>query len=245
MPLSCTTPACITPAVLRNRVYAAGYLAHVALIRELLDQSPLSTNPQLLSASSNRFFQSLSGLFTNTSDIALTREPIPIWNQARVIRLCDSAEAAWQMSRAMDSKDDVSINMPCAPMPVFAGEAAEFMHPKLVTYLKGYQSYYTRGGLGPHLTKKGFFWKSQAPAIHNVVLQYKLFIDRENAAHLEKLERIECGHVPPHSRVHFYNGVTGLHNSLGPDCTLKNVQYWISRTELPPRQPHRVLEKCL
>ena len=38
MPLSCTTPACITPAILRNRVYAREHLAHVALIRELLDQ---------------------------------------------------------------------------------------------------------------------------------------------------------------------------------------------------------------
>ena len=52
-------------------------------------------------------------------------------------------------------------------------------------------------------------------------------MDGENAAHLEKLDKIECGHVPPHSRVHFYNGITGMHNSLGPDCTLKNVQYWI------------------
>ena len=79
----------------------------------------------------------------------------------------------------MDGKDDISINMPCAPMPVSAGEAADFMHPRLVTYLTGYHAYYTRGGLVPHLTKKGPFWKSQAPAIHNTVLQYKIFIDGE------------------------------------------------------------------
>ena len=141
MPLSCTTPACITPAILRNRVYVAEYLVHVALIRELLDQFSLSTNPQLLSASNNRLLQSLSGLLTNTSDITLTREPIPVWNLVRVIRLRDSAEAVQQMTRTMDGKDDMSINMPCAPVPVSTGEAAEFMHPRLVAYLKGYQSY--------------------------------------------------------------------------------------------------------
>ena len=62
-----------------------------------------------------------------------------------------------QMTKLMDGKDGISIKMPCAPMPVSAGEAAEFMHPRLVTYLTGYQPYYTRGGLIPHLTKKGFF----------------------------------------------------------------------------------------
>ena len=43
-PLSCTTPAYITPATLRNRQYAKEYLAHVALIHELLDQSSLTTH---------------------------------------------------------------------------------------------------------------------------------------------------------------------------------------------------------
>ena len=47
------------------------------------------------------------------------------------------------------------------------------------------------------------------------MLQYKLFIDEENSAHLEKLDKIECGYVPPHSRVHHYDGVTGMHISLG------------------------------
>ena len=31
-----------------------------------------------------------------------------------------------------------------------------------------------------HLTKKGSFWKSQAPAIHTTVLKYKLHVDEEN-----------------------------------------------------------------
>ena len=84
MPLSCTTPTHVTQAILHNRAYAKEYLAHAALIRELLDQSSLTTNSQLLSASSNRLFQSLSGLLTNSSDITLTGEPIPVWNLARV-----------------------------------------------------------------------------------------------------------------------------------------------------------------
>ena len=41
------------------------------------------------------------------------------------------------MTKLMDGKDGISINMPCAPMPVSAGEAADFMHPRLVTYLTG------------------------------------------------------------------------------------------------------------
>ena len=86
MPLSCTTPAYITPAIPRNRQCAKEYLAHLALIRKLLDQSSLTTHAQLLLLSSNRLFQSLSGLLTHSSDIYLTREPIPVWNLVRVVR---------------------------------------------------------------------------------------------------------------------------------------------------------------
>ena len=93
MPLSCTTPH-ITPAILRNRQSAKEYLAHVALIRELLDQSSLTTNTQLLSSSSNRLYQSLSGLLAHSSDISLTR--------------CDSAETVRQMTKVMDGKNDIS-----------------------------------------------------------------------------------------------------------------------------------------
>ena len=54
----------------------------------------------------------------------------------------------------MNGKNEISINMPCAPMLVSEGEAAEFMHPTLVTSLTGHQSYYTRGGLMPSPDKK-------------------------------------------------------------------------------------------
>ena len=75
--------------------------------------------------------------------------------------------------------------------------------------------------------ERTFLEEPTASRIHNTVLQHKFFIDGESAAHLERLDKIECGHVPPHARVHRYNGTTGMHNSLGPDCTLKNVQYWV------------------
>ena len=125
----------------------------------------------------------MSGLLTGTSDCTLTGEPIPVWNLVRVVRTCDNAEHVRQTTMLMDGKDEISINMPCAPMPVSEGEAAAFMHQRLVTSLTGNQPYHTRRGLIPHLTKKGFFWKSQAPAIHATVLKYELHIDAENSAH--------------------------------------------------------------
>ena len=207
MPLSSTSPTYITPEIMRNQQYAKECLEHVALIRELLDQSSLSTNHVLLSLSNNRLFQSLSGFLTGTSNCILT--------------------------------------MPCAPMPVLEREAPAFMHQSLVTSLTGNQPYYTKGGLIPHLTKKGFFWKSQAPAIHPTMLKYKLHIDTENSAHFDKMDKIDCGWVPPLPRMHHYDGATGLHLSLGPVCTLKYVQYWVNRMGLPPRQHHQLRHQWL
>ena len=68
------------------------------------------------------------------------------------------------MTKVLDGTDDISINMPCASMPVSIGEAPAFMHPKLVTYLTGFQQYFFKGGLIPHLTKKGLKFL-EAPTI--------------------------------------------------------------------------------
>ena len=125
----------------------------------------------------------------------------------------------------MDGKSGISINMPCAPMPVPEGDAPAFMHNRLVTSLTGNQPYYMRGGLIPHLTKKGSFWKSQAPAIDHAVLKYRFDIDAVNSAHLDKLEAagwllfLGCIIMMEH-------GVSSL---SCPDCTLKNVQYWVKQ----------------
>ena len=132
-------------------------------------------------------------MLTGSSDCTLTREPIPVWNLVRVLRVSASADLMRQTTVLMDGEDEISNNMPCASMPVSEGEAPAFMHQSLVTSLTGNQPYYTRGGLIHHLTKKGFFWKSQTPAIHTTVLKYKLHIDAENSAHVEKMDTIDCG----------------------------------------------------
>ena len=139
------------------------------------------------------------------------------------------AELVRQTTLLMNDNGDISINMPCAPIPVSEGDAPAFMHERLVTSLAGNQSYYIRGGLIPHLTRKGFFWKSQAPAIHLAVLKYRLHIDAVNSAHLDKMDKIDGGWTAPLPRVHHYDGAMGYHISLGPDCALKNVQYWVKQ----------------
>ena len=113
-PIKENFPACtcrprrrpVSPEIMRNQQYAKEYLEHVALIRELLDQSSLSTNPALLSLSNNRLFQSLSRLLTGASNCTLTREPIPVWNLVRVLRMNANADLVRQTTMLM------AINMP-------------------------------------------------------------------------------------------------------------------------------------
>ena len=119
----------------------------------------------LLTLSSNRLLQSLSGVLTGASNCTLTREPIPVWNLVRVLQMGANADLVRQTTMLMVGQNEISINMPCAPMPETEGDAPAFMHQRPVTLLTGNQPYYMKGGLIPHLTKKGFFWKSQAPAI--------------------------------------------------------------------------------
>ena len=61
------------------------------------------------------------------------------------------------------------------------------------------------------------------------VLKYRLHIDQENSACLDQIEKIDCGWTAPLPGVHHYDGATGLHLSLGPDCALKDVQYWVKQ----------------
>ena len=60
------------------------------------------------------------------------------------------------------------------------------------------------------------------------MLKYRLHIDAVNSAYLEKMDKIDCGWTAPLPRVHHYDGATGFHTSLGPDCTL-DVQYWVKQ----------------
>ena len=141
-----------------------------------------------------------------------------MWDLVRVVRSCDNADHVRQIAMLMGGKGGISINMPCAPMPVSEGEAAAFMHQRLVTSLTGNQPYYTRGG---------------------TVLKYKLHIDPENSAHLTKMDSIDWMGATP---MHHYDGVTGLHLSLGPDCTLKNVQYWVNEDGTTAKAASRLMK---
>ena len=80
MPLAATSPAVVTPEILCNIQYAQDYVAHVALIREMLGQASLPTNIAVLERCKNMLFQGLCGLLKGASNCQLTREPIPAWN---------------------------------------------------------------------------------------------------------------------------------------------------------------------
>ena len=57
------------------------------------------------------------------------------------------------------------------------------------------------------------FGRVEAPAIHSTVLKFRLHINAVNSAHLDRMDKIECGWAPPLPRVHHYDGVTGFHLS--------------------------------
>ena len=114
-------------------------------------------------------------------------------------------------------------------MPMPEGDATALMHPALVTQLAGSKPYYMKGGLIPHLTKKGHFWKSTPPAIHLAVLKYRLYIDPVQSAHLKLVDQIDCGWTAPLPKKSHYDATTGLHYTLGPVGALQGAQYWMNQ----------------
>ena len=214
MPLSATTPLHVTPEILRNKKYAQEYVEHVALIRELLDQASLSTNHALLMRSSNRLLKSIGGLLKGESDCMLTREPIPDWNLVKIVKMNSDADRVRKTIAFLCSDGNISVNWPSAPMPMPEGDTVRLMHPALVTHLAEGKPYYMKGGLIPHLTKKGYFWKSSPPAIHMAVLKYRLYIDPVQSAHLNSVEQIDCGWTAPLPKMSQYDSSTGLHHTL-------------------------------
>ena len=227
MLLSATTPLHVTPEILCNKQDAQEFVEHVALIRELLDQASLSTDCALLMRRSNRLLRSLGGLLNGASDCELTREPLPIWNLVKVVRSKPDAELVRQTVALLGSDQNISVNMPSAPMPMPEGDASRLMHPALVTHLAESKPYYMNGGLMPHLTKKGRFWGSTVPAIHLAMLKYRLHIDPAQSAHLKLIEQIDCGWTAPLPKKSHYDQITGLHYTLGPAGALQGDQHWM------------------
>ena len=211
MPLAFTSPSVVTPEILCNLQYAQEYVTHVALIREMLGQASLPTNSAVLERCNNRLFQGLCGLLKGASSCQLTREPIPAWNIVKVVRTKSTAELVSKTISLMSHDEDAHINMPCAPMPIPDMDDTSLMHPALVSELTGSKPYYRQGGLIPHLSRKGFFWKSTRSAIHETILMYQLHLDPTGSAHLNQVEKIPCGWVPSLSRDSDYNPNTGLH----------------------------------
>ena len=77
--------------------------------------------------------------------------------------------------------------------------------------------YYRQGGLIPHLSKKGFFWKSTRPAVHETVLQRQLRLDHRSCALETGGEDIMW--VDAHcAKDQWLQSYTGLHKSLAVDC---------------------------
>ena len=229
MPLSATSPAVVTPEILCNIQYMQEYVAHVALIREMLGQASLPTSTAVLECCKNRLLQGLCALLKGASNCQLTREPIPAWNIVKVVRTKPTAELVGKTISLMSHEEGAHISMPCAPMPIPDMDDTSLMHPALVTELTLGKPYYRQGGLIPHLSRKGFFWKSTRPAIHETVLMYQLHLDPRDPAHLSQVEKMPCGWVPPLSKISDYNPNTGLHKSLGIDSVQGASQYWVTK----------------
>ena len=223
MPLAATSLAVV---ILCNIQYAQESVTHVALIREMLGQASLSANSAVLERCNNRLFQGLCGLLKGASNCQLTREPIPTWNIVKVVRTKPTAKLVNKTISQMSHEEHAHINMPCAPMPIPDMDDSSLMHPALVTEPTGSKHYYRQGGLIPHLSRKGFFWKSTRPAIHETVLMYQLHLD---PTRLNQVEKIPCGWMSPLSKISDYNPNTGLHKSLGIDSVQGASQYWVTK----------------
>ena len=229
MPLAATTPAVITAGILCNPQYVIDYMKHVGLVRELLNQATLPVNPAVLAKCANKMFKSLAGLVSSESNCPLTWEPIPAWNVVKVVRANPTAELVAKTISLVSDNESSHLNVPSAPMPIPDTDQTSAMHPALVTELALSKPYYRLGGLIPHLTREGSFWKSTRPAVHETILEHQLSLDPADTAHLKQMDVLLCGWVPSLQKVKDYNPTTGLHKTLTVDSVLGNQQYWIAQ----------------
>ena len=190
--------------------------------------------------SSNQLLKSIGGLLKGESDCTLSGEPIPDWNLVKIVRMNSDADRVRRTIAFLCSVGDVSITMPSAPMPMPEQDTKRLVHPALGTQLAEAKPYYMKGGLIPHLTKKGLFWKSSPPAIHMAVLKYCLYIDPTQSAHLKSVEQIDCGWTAPLPKMSHYDSATGLH------CTISSLSalYWVKQDEPQQRQHHWLFLHC-
>ena len=195
----------------------------------------MPTSSAILEHCNNRLFQSLAGLLTGASNCQLTREPIPAWNVVKLVRTKPTAELVGSAIALMVHDEDAHLNMPCAPLPIPDVDGKPLMHPALVTELTGSKPYYRKGGLIPHLSKKGFFWKSARTAIHETVYEYQAYLDPTDPDKLKEVDKVPCGWVSPLPRIHDYNSATGLHASLGIDSLQGTSSYWVAKDGTTPK----------
>ena len=186
----------------------------------------------------------LGRLLRGASDCELTRASSHM-ESSQVVRSKPDAEMVRQTTALLGSDENISINMPSAPMPMPKGDATRLMHPALVTHLAESKPYYMKGGLIPHLTKKGHFWKSTPPAIHLAVLKYRLHVDPIQSAHLKSVEQVDCGWTAPLPKKSHYDPTTGLHYTLGPAVALQGAQYWMNQDGTTARAASLVVPPLL
>ena len=195
MPLASTSPAVVTAGILCNPQYVTDYVKHVGLVREMLNHASLSENPAVLTKCANKLYKSLAGLLTGESSCLLTREPIPAWNTVKVVRTNPTAELVARTISLVIHDPNSHLNVPSAPMPIPDTDQTSAMHPALVTELTLSRPYYRLGGLIPHLTREGSFWKSTRLAVHETILEYQLYLDPTDPAHLKQMDMNCQGYI--------------------------------------------------
>ena len=229
MPLAATAPLVITAASLCTPQYVCDYVKHVGLIREMLGHTSLSENPAVLAKCNNKLLNSIAGLLQGSSNCPLNREPIPAWSVVKVVRTKPTAELVAKTTLLMVHDETARLNMPCAPMPIPDTDETSAMHPALVTALTASKPHYRLGGLIPHLSREGCFWKSTRPAVHETIVEHQLSMDPVDPTYWRQVDRIVCGWTPSLSKANDYNPNNGLHKTLSVDCLHGNPHYWLSK----------------
>ena len=192
---------------------------------------PVPTCSVVLQQCNNQLFQGLAGLLTGASNCPLTREPIPAWNVVKVVRTKPTYALVGSTTTLMIHNSDAHLN---APLPIPDVDDQSVMHSALITELTEGRPYYRKGGLIPHMSKKGLFWKSTRTAIHETIYEYQAYLDPTDPDKLKEVEKIPCGWIPPLPKICDYTN-TGQHISLGIDSLQGNSATWVAKDGTTPK----------